>query len=127
MKLCAFEDTGVEFLEPLSLTRPAFDLRCGAGTLLDRQRRLFGDPETGTWIRPNLVDFARLSHPSMPINDRDWLRRGPTILVNSRWLAPNDVMTDLESPRVGICGTQVAYVVAPNFEWADMGDGVNVV
>ena len=93
MKLCVFEDHGVDFLEPLSLTRPAFDLRCGAGTLLERQRRLFGDPEAGAWIRPNLVQFAGLSHPEMPINDTDWLRRGPTILVNARWLAPADTMT----------------------------------
>ncbi len=127
MKLCAFEDHGVDFLEPVSLTRPAFDLRCGAGTLLERQRRLFGDPETGAWIRPNLVHFAGLSHPDMPINDTDWLRRGPTILVNARWLAPTDTMTDLDTPRVGIVGSQVAYVVAPNFEWADFGDGVDTV
>jgi UDP-N-acetylglucosamine diphosphorylase/glucosamine-1-phosphate N-acetyltransferase len=127
MKLCVFEDSGVEFLEPLSLTRPAFDLRCGAGTLLDRQRRLFGNSETGAWIRSNLVNFARLSHPDLPINDNNWLRRGPAILVNSRWLAPADAMTDLETPRVGVCGGQVAYIVAPNFEWDDLGDGVDVV
>src|SRR5262245_20766812 len=127
MKLCAFEDSGVEFLEPLSLTRPAFDLRCGVGTLLERQRRNFGAPETGAWVRSNLVSFARLIHPNLPINDDDWLRRGPTVLVNARWLAPTEVISDLETPRVGICGSQVAYVVAPSFEWADMGDGVEVV
>ena len=33
-------DAMVEFLEPIALTRPAFDLRCGAGTLLERHRRL---------------------------------------------------------------------------------------
>jgi UDP-N-acetylglucosamine diphosphorylase/glucosamine-1-phosphate N-acetyltransferase len=126
MKLCAFEDSGIDFLEPLSLTRPAFDLRCGAGALLDRQRRLFGNPETGAWIRPNLVPFARLSHPDMPVNDGDWLRRGPTVLVNARWLAPTDVMSDLETPRVGLCGSQVAYVVAPSFEWVDLEEGVEV-
>jgi len=127
MKLCVFEDSGVEFLEPISLTRPAFDLRCGIGTLLDRQRRLFGNLEAGAWVRPNLVRFASLSHPAMPFNDNDWLRRGRTNLVNSRWLASADVMTDVETPRIGVCGDQVAYVIAPKFEWLDVGDDVNAV
>ena len=50
MRLCVYEDSGVDFLEPLALTRPAFDLRIGAGLLLDRQRRHFGNPETGLGI-----------------------------------------------------------------------------
>jgi UDP-N-acetylglucosamine diphosphorylase/glucosamine-1-phosphate N-acetyltransferase len=125
MRLCIFEDNSVDFLEPLALTRPAFDLRCGAGTLLDRQRRLFCNPETGAWLRPNLVDFALLSHADMPLNDDDWLKQGKVTLVNSRWLAPNDVLNDRETPRVGMVGEQVAYVVAPSFEWADLSDGVD--
>ena len=39
MRVCVFEDEGVANLEPLTLTRPAFDLRCGAATLLGRQLR----------------------------------------------------------------------------------------
>src|SRR4051812_6497623 len=104
MRLCIVEDSGVDFLEPLSLTRPAFALRCGAGTLLDRQRRLFGNPETGAWVRPSLAGFARLSWMQMPINDGHWLERGPTILVNARWLPPADLLTDRETPRVGLVG-----------------------
>jgi UDP-N-acetylglucosamine diphosphorylase/glucosamine-1-phosphate N-acetyltransferase len=127
MKLCAFEDHGVEFLEPLTLTRPAFDLRCGAGTLLDRHRRIFGSLDTGAWIRPNLVGFVRLSHPDMPLNDDDWLRRGPTILVNARWLAPPDRIVDLETPRVGIVGSQVAFAVVPDGEPIPFEDGVDTV
>ena len=127
MKLCVYEDEGVNFLEPICLTRPAFALRCGAGTLLDRQRRLFDQPETGAWIRPELVDFARLGFPNLPLNDRAWLRSGPKVLANARWLAPLDRMTDLETPRVGMIGDQIAYVVAPSFEWADLADGVDAV
>jgi UDP-N-acetylglucosamine diphosphorylase/glucosamine-1-phosphate N-acetyltransferase len=127
MKLCVFEDSAVAFLEPVALTRPAFDLRCGAGTLLDRQRRFFGDGETGAWLRPELVNFARLAHRDMPLNDGDWVRRGPTVLVNARWLAPDDQLSDVATPRVGIVGSQVAYVISPAFEWADLEDGVDVV
>src|SRR5687767_2293694 len=38
MRVCLFEDR-VETLEPLTLTRPAFDLRCGLRTLGETQRR----------------------------------------------------------------------------------------
>ncbi|MEI7684807.1 MAG: putative sugar nucleotidyl transferase [Planctomycetota bacterium] len=127
MKLCVFEDNNVDYLEPITLTRPAFDIRCGTSTVLERQRLLFGLPETGAWLRRGQIAHARLGHDGMPINDRDWLRREPTTLVNARWLAPTDHMTDLETPRVGLVGNQVAYVISPNFEWADLSDGVDNV
>lgn len=126
MRLCVFEDSGVDFLEPIALTRPAFDLRIGSGTMLDRQRRHFGNPETGSWIRNYLVDFARKSH-AMPLNERDWLRRGPTVLANARWLPSAEKLADVTTPRIGMIGSQVAYVVAPNFEWADFSDSVDAV
>ena len=47
MSLCVFENRGVLNLEPLTLTRPAFDLLCGASTLLDRQRPRFGGRGNG--------------------------------------------------------------------------------
>jgi UDP-N-acetylglucosamine diphosphorylase / glucose-1-phosphate thymidylyltransferase / UDP-N-acetylgalactosamine diphosphorylase / glucosamine-1-phosphate N-acetyltransferase / galactosamine-1-phosphate N-acetyltransferase len=124
MRLCVFEDNGVEFLEPIALSRPAFDLRCGAGTLLERHRRLFGSYETGAWVRPALVERTRDLHSGMPVNDSAWLRDGPVILVNSRWLAPLDRLTDIDTPRVGVVGEQVAYVICPSFEWGDLQGGV---
>jgi hypothetical protein len=94
MRLCVFEDTGVVNLEPLALTRPAFDLRCGARTLLERQSRLTGG-EAGVLVRPELADLCRLGHPGLAVNDGDWLRRGPVLLVNGRWLPP----ARLHTPR----------------------------
>ena len=47
MRLCVFEDAGVGGLEPLALSRPAFALRCGLSTLLDKQVR------AGTSFGPN--------------------------------------------------------------------------
>ena len=41
MCLCVYEDVAVSGLDPLSLTRPAFDLRCGAASLLERHARYF--------------------------------------------------------------------------------------
>ena len=42
MRLCLVEDNAVADLEPLTLTRPAFDLRLGAGTLGGKIARAFG-------------------------------------------------------------------------------------
>ena len=47
MRLCSFEDRKVVNLEPLSLTRPAFDLLCGQTSLVNKQCRYFGASDTG--------------------------------------------------------------------------------
>src|SRR5260370_13685602 len=89
MRICVFEDAGVAGLYPLCLTRPAFDLRCGTGTLLDRQRRYFCGAELGVQVRPALADLTRLAHPGRPLNDAARLpRRSGARFVNSRSLAP---------------------------------------
>ena len=48
MPVIVYEDAAVADLEPLSLTRPAFDLRCGARTLLERQLRAFRCSPSGS-------------------------------------------------------------------------------
>ncbi len=113
MRVCVFEDQGARHLEPLSLTRPAFDLRCGALTLLERQARAFAADELGALIRPALADLCRLAHPDLAINDLLW-QAGTTVLVNARWLAPPLPLADRTTPRVGLVGDEVAYVVLPS-------------
>ena len=44
MRLCIYEDSGAAWLEPITLTRPAFALWCGAERLFERQRRQFAEP-----------------------------------------------------------------------------------
>jgi hypothetical protein len=51
MRLCVFEDFAVRDLEPLALTRPAFDLRCGARTLPERQADFLSAGEVGALVR----------------------------------------------------------------------------
>ena len=117
MRICVYEDAACSNLEPLTLTRPAFDLRCGASTLLERQVRRFAASEVGAEVRPFLADLCRFTHPEMCVNDAAWLRRGAAF-VNARWLpAP-----DSEPPRgpvVGVVGDRIAYVVPPEGETAD--------
>ena len=77
MRLCIYEDSGTVWLEPLTLTRPAFALWCGAERLFERQRRHLAAHEVGYWTRPALVELWKLEQPDEPVNDADWLREGP--------------------------------------------------
>jgi UDP-N-acetylglucosamine diphosphorylase / glucose-1-phosphate thymidylyltransferase / UDP-N-acetylgalactosamine diphosphorylase / glucosamine-1-phosphate N-acetyltransferase / galactosamine-1-phosphate N-acetyltransferase len=110
MRICIFEDAGVALLEPVALTRPACALLCGARPLWQRQRAALGATEVGLWVRPELVELCRLEYPGLPVNDEAWLRQGPVVLVNARWL-PEDAAVPDGTPCVGRAGGQVAYLV----------------
>jgi UDP-N-acetylglucosamine diphosphorylase/glucosamine-1-phosphate N-acetyltransferase len=113
MRLCAFEDGGAGCLEPLTLTRPAFDLRCGTSTLLDKHRRFFNPTEVTALVRPFMADWCRYLHPNFLVNDSACVRGGETVIVNARWLPPPGPCLNSTTPRVAVIGQQVAYVVVP--------------
>jgi UDP-N-acetylglucosamine diphosphorylase/glucosamine-1-phosphate N-acetyltransferase len=113
MRLCLVEDRAVGDLEPLTLTRPAFDLLCGLSPLAVKQRAFFSGLPVGVLVRPELADVYRLDHPNTPVNDTDWLAAGPAVLVNGRWLPPPAGKAEgLGEPCVAMIGEEVAYVVA---------------
>jgi UDP-N-acetylglucosamine diphosphorylase/glucosamine-1-phosphate N-acetyltransferase len=111
MRVCLFEDRGVANLEPLTCTRPAFDLLCGQSSLGSKQCRHFAPCGVGYLVRPLLADLLRAQHPATPVNDLAWLRAEPAVLVNGRWLPPPGVATDLNGPCVALIGDEVAYAV----------------
>src|SRR5258708_6910386 len=111
MRVCLFEDRGAAGLEPLSLTRPVFDLVCGSGPLADKQARLVPGARLGLLVRPDLAALARWERPGVPVNDPAWLQAGPAVLVNGRWLPPARA-TIPGVPCVGLAGGEVAYAVA---------------
>ncbi len=111
MRVCLFEDRGVLDLEPLTLTRPVFELLCGLTSLGDQQRRLFTSSETGLLVRPELADLCRQRYPGTPVNDAAWLRAGPTVLINGRWLPDPQTVPDTTHPCVALVGDDIAYIV----------------
>src|SRR5262249_11512771 len=119
-----FEDGGVPFLEPLTLTRPAWALWCGAASVLERQRRALAADELGALVRPELAELCRLQSPQMPINDVDFLRGDQLVLANGRWLPRPSLTIDLAEPHVGLVDGQVAYVARPPIDasehWPEM-------
>jgi UDP-N-acetylglucosamine diphosphorylase/glucosamine-1-phosphate N-acetyltransferase len=119
MRVCLFEDRGVLDLEPLTLTRPVFELLCGLASLGDKQRRLFSPAEIGFLVRPELADLCRWQHPGPPVNDAGWLRAGPVVLVNGRWLPDAGPAPDTSRPCVALAGDEAAYIVLDSHHLAD--------
>ncbi len=111
MRVCLFEDSDVASLEPLTATRPVFDLVCGMTSLAARQWRHFAPCEVGALVRPHLAELFRLQHPDTPVNDAGWLRAAPTVLVNGRWLPPRLHATSAPGPCVALIGETIAYAV----------------
>jgi UDP-N-acetylglucosamine diphosphorylase/glucosamine-1-phosphate N-acetyltransferase len=120
MRICVFEDVGTARLTPLALTRAVFDLRCGALSLLERQRQALWqgrqDVRVGVLVRPELEALVRTWTPDLVVNDRTWLTDGPgpLVLVNGRWLAVEPGAAPSARPEVGLVGEQVAWAVLPS-------------
>jgi len=110
MRVCLFEDQGAADLEPLALTRPVFELICGWTTLGSKQRRYFSAAVCAALVRPHLADLHRHQMPQAVVNDYSWLRAGPVVLVNGRWLPPAGGPGKVTAPCVGLVGEEVAYV-----------------
>ena len=81
------EDGHIEELYPLTYTRPAFLLRCGASTLLDRMCRNLPRPPEGVLVRDTLAAKVR-QEIRLPVNPKIDSGRG-AIFINARW-----IMTD---------------------------------
>jgi UDP-N-acetylglucosamine diphosphorylase/glucosamine-1-phosphate N-acetyltransferase len=113
MRVCLFEDRSAFDLEPLSLTRPVFELLCGLTSLAAKQSRFFPPGSRGVLVRPYLADLYRLHSPAVPVNDLTWLRAGPLILSNGRWVPPSIPLplTELSGPCVALVNGEIAYAV----------------
>jgi UDP-N-acetylglucosamine diphosphorylase/glucosamine-1-phosphate N-acetyltransferase len=108
MRVCLFEDEANN-LDPLSLTRPIFNLVCGRTCLGWKQLRYWSPKEYGLLVRPQLAALARLADSDLPVNDPDWLEAGPTLLVNGRWLPPENSPKLPAGPCLGMAGGEVAF------------------
>jgi UDP-N-acetylglucosamine diphosphorylase/glucosamine-1-phosphate N-acetyltransferase len=110
MRVCLFEERA-ETLDPLSLTRPIFELRCGLTTLGQKLLRYVSVAEWGALIRPTLQDLYRQEQPQAAVNDPDWLGQDDLLLVNGRWLPPREPFAMPAGSCVGAAVGGVAYVV----------------
>src|SRR5262245_5907841 len=119
MRLCLVEDNAVAGLEPLTLTRPVFDLLLGGSTLGEKVASAFdigpGPMRRGVVIRPYLAAVQQARDPQTVVNDQDWLARGPVLVVNGRWVPPAGLeIPDGGGPWLGLCdGEPACALVGP--------------
>jgi UDP-N-acetylglucosamine diphosphorylase/glucosamine-1-phosphate N-acetyltransferase len=66
--ICVYEGDGLERLSPLCDLRPAFDLRCGRFTLLEKFRRLYPGEPVFLWVRDEVAGIAAEAHPDCKVN-----------------------------------------------------------
>jgi UDP-N-acetylglucosamine diphosphorylase / glucose-1-phosphate thymidylyltransferase / UDP-N-acetylgalactosamine diphosphorylase / glucosamine-1-phosphate N-acetyltransferase / galactosamine-1-phosphate N-acetyltransferase len=115
MRFCLYEDRA-ESLDPLTLTRPVFDLMCGMTSLGAKQLRAFAASASGMLVRPALEMLCRQRQPGVPVNDAAWLRSGPIVLINGRWLPAQTAITVPPPPCFGVVEGQIAYAVLSHAE-----------
>ena len=119
MRLCLVEDQAVSDLEPLTLTRPAFDLLLGSDTIGSKIARAFrlgpGFPRFGAVVRPHLEDVQRLQTPHRRQRPR-LVAQGPTLVANGRWVPPAEFLLPASSSSwVGTCdGLPACALVGPD-------------
>jgi UDP-N-acetylglucosamine diphosphorylase/glucosamine-1-phosphate N-acetyltransferase len=120
MRLCLVEDLAVAGLEPLTLTRPAYELLLGSKTLGAKLARAFGigpgPARRGAVIRPYLAALQRERDPHTALNDRDWQARGPLLVANARWVPPAGFEPPGDGvPWVGTCdGLPACALIGPD-------------
>ncbi|OWK41077.1 putative sugar nucleotidyl transferase [Fimbriiglobus ruber] len=118
MRICLYEDRRVADLAPLALARPVADLLCGMSALEIKHRRYFAPDAVGHLVRPIVAELTRAARPYIPVNNPQWLRAGPTVLVNARWVPPPrapgesaPLTADLfaDGPFVAVCDGDLAF------------------
>ena len=124
IRVCIYEDSAVQLLEPIALTRPAFALWCGAERVWERQLRQFNASEVGFWTRPNIAELWTVEQPHHPVNDADWARECTTVWINGRWMPAANARIDSATPSVGVINGEVAFAVLSQPD-APRGDDID--
>ena len=91
MNIYVYEDQQALKFEPLSLTRPVFDIRIGSETFLGRIKYLFPKSKIALFVRDDLADITKQKYPDLEINPLS-INDGIWLLGNVIW-ENNDLIT----------------------------------
>ncbi len=83
--LAIFEDRTYENFYPLTLTRPVFELKCGATALYEKIERSFPGQKACFFTRDYLADTVK-NRLGSEVNNTGILQTGDLLLINGRWL-----------------------------------------
>ncbi len=110
MNICIFEDGGWKNLYPLTLFRPAFELRCGFNLLREKIVRKFPENKILFLMRDHLVPTFEKRVPDSPVNNLDSLKQEDLLMINGRLLMDEKTSIPLEGDEeVGISGETIVY------------------
>lgn len=105
MHLCLFEDAQVQRLEPLVSTRPAFDLRVGARTLLETAAARFPHDQIGLFVRSAVAEIAAEDHPDARVVEAG----SPALFLNACWLVQPGATFEAVHAAIGVGEPRAFY------------------
>lgn len=97
MNIYIYENNLALNLEPITLTRPSFEIRCGALTCIERINLLLPDANIHLFVRPDLEDITKETFPGHHVNPSQ-IDDGLWLLGNALWNAEDiDKIKDQQS------------------------------
>ncbi len=106
-----FEDEFQKNLNPLTYTRPIYDLRCGILTLQEKIEKRFPESKVILHTREYLLDFVKRNNPNKLVNEiGDSIDK--LLLVNGALLADDNFIDKLELEDEDILLTKGDQLVA---------------
>ncbi len=118
MRIALFEDRAAKDFAPIALVRPVFELLCGHFGARERALEFVPAQDWAVFIRSELADVYREEHPGCHVNSLDWLRGGPTLLINGRWLADPKHLAKISCDTVGVVDGTAVYLTLDPLEAA---------
>lgn len=107
MQICFFEDDKIDHFHPLTLTRPADDLRIGIHTISEKWKRALDASKTNRVLRPELRGIFSTGDIN-PSQSCIWL--------NSRYLPTDDLVEKVTDLSDGQCLQHDETVIAARVE-----------
>ena len=116
MRVAIFEDHCAPDFAPIALLRPVFELLCGQFSARERALRFLPVNDWAVFVRDELAAVYREEHPEARVNDLDWLRSGPTLLLNGRWLADPKTLPLCDPDAAGLIDGSVVFLTLDPLE-----------
>ena len=91
-KIYIYENKEALNLEPIALTRPVCDLRCGAYTFFERIKKFFPDADIELIVRDEMKQLTKEIYPDHVVN--------PETVEEALWIMANVFWSDADVKRI---------------------------
>ena len=123
MQWFIYEDQFADYLSPIALARPVFELICGRESLRRRLQRWFPTKEWAAKVRPWLAESFSETHPQGKVNDLSHCPQVPTLMINGRWVPAGRLNADLVSlDHAGYVDGHLAWIALTPEEFGLLSD-----